>query len=351
MKKNKWVSDMIERWQNDARYRRQVVINIVVIVCICVIACIVFWWIKKDNARKELLLNHNSIEVDGKTYIQKDDVISILVLGIDLRGTIENEKKEIGYNGQSDMMCVVSYDKTTRQAYIVTIPRETMTTIDLREKQDPAFPTKEAQICLQYANAKSSQVGAELSRKCVEDLLGIPIDYYVALSMGGIQALVDDIGGVSITMSEDYDVPDYNEVPGEEVWVKYRKGETVTMDGARAYEFVHYRDTEHNSTNLIRMKRQRDFFDAFISSAKKKVKKDPKIILSIVSDLKDYMTTDIEPKEYVTLGQYAINAEIPKDSVMRIPGEEMHVGEYDQYHVDKEQLVQMILPIYFEELK
>ncbi len=36
---------------------------------------------------------------------------------------------------------------------------------------------------------------------------------------------------------------------------------------------------------------------------------------------------------------------------MRIPGEEMHVGEYDQYHVDKEQLVRMILPIYFEELK
>ncbi len=351
MQMNNFFTDVKKRWQNDAGFRKRIQINLITFVVILTTFAATLVLIHRDNVRKKILMNRESIEVDGKTYLQKEDMISILVLGIDLRGTIENEKKEIGYNGQSDMMCVVSYDKTTKQAYILTIPRETMTTIDLREKQDPAFPTKEAQICLQYANAKSSRVGAELSKECVEELLGIHIDHYVALSMGGIETLVDDIGGVSVTMSEDYDVPDYDEVPGEEVWINYRKGETVTMDGARAYEFVHYRDTEHNSTNLIRMKRQRDFFDAFVSSAKKKVKKNPKIILSIAEDLQGYMTTDIKPAEYVTLGQYALNAEISGGSVMRIPGEEMHVGEYDQYHVDKEQLVRMILPIYFEELK
>lgn len=105
-----------------------------------------------------------------------------------MRGRIENDNHVIGQNGQSDMMFLINFDIDTEKAILITIPRETMTTIDISAKYMPLEAekkTEEAQICLQYGYATSSQMGAELATQCVENLLNISIDYYVAISMGG----------------------------------------------------------------------------------------------------------------------------------------------------------------------
>ncbi len=291
------------------------------------------------------------IVVDGETYYQKDDMINILVLGIDLRGAIENENHVIGQNGQSDMICLISLDTSTGEITLLTIPRETMATIDVSAKYmslGEGNKTEDAQICLQYGYATSSQMGAELATQCVEELLKIPIDYYVAISMGGIEALVDDIGGVDITMSGDYLVPSYLGHPETPEWLTYQEGETVHLMGAESYEFVHFRDTTRNATNLERMARQRDFFKAFVHNAKATLKEDLSKVTEIAQDLESYMTTNIASKDYVKLVKYGMKAEFDESNILCIPGQDIHVDPYDEYHVDEDALLQMELGIFYE---
>lgn len=334
------------------RWSRRVKINLVIAFVVILGFSVSLVGIYRDGQRRQQLANRTSILVDGTRYYLKDNMINILVLGIDLRGEIENENHQLGHNGQSDMMCVVSLDKDTHKVTLLTIPRETMTTIDVSmAKMSGMAETIEAQICLQYGYALSSQMGAELATTCVEHLLGIPIDYYVAISMGGIETLVDDIGGVDVTMSQEYLIPSYLNNPNEPEWITYTQGASVHMTGAEAYEFVHFRDTTRNSTNLERMDRQKDFFRAFVTGAKQSIQSDVTRVIDIAQDLDRYMTTNITTEDYAVLAKEAFAVKLDENTIQRIPGEEVHVELYDEYHVDEASLLEIMLPIYYETLE
>lgn len=333
------------------RSSRRIQTSLVVVLVSVVVLSVVLIHLYQDGAKRQRQAESPKVVVDGVTYYQKTDMINILVLGIDLRGRIENEKHVLGENGQSDMMCVISIDEKTGGVTLLTIPRETMANIDVSASQHNMTgkkTTEEKQICLQYAYASSSQMGAELASQCVEDLLDIPIDYYVAISMGGIETLVDDIGGVDITMSGDYLVPTYLGHPDTPEWLTYHAGETVHMTGAESYEFVHFRDTSRNATNLERMDRQKDFFKAFVHNAKATLKTDLTQITTIAQDLDGYMTTNIATADYVKLAKYGLKAKLDENSILRIPGQDIHVEPYDEYHVDEDALLQMELGTFYE---
>ncbi len=57
-------------------------------------------------------------------------------------------------------------------------------------------------------NASFSHGGAPLLVRTVEQLTGMKVDHYVEIGMGGVQQLVDAVGGVELCL--DYDVDDEN---------------------------------------------------------------------------------------------------------------------------------------------
>ena len=100
---------------------------------------------------------------------------NILVMGVDRRS---------GDTGRSDTLFVTMLDTSRNQAALLSIPRDTLVSI-------PGHGWYKVNHAYAYG-------GHELSRKTVENFLGIPISNYVLVDFQGFIKLVDAIGGVDI---------------------------------------------------------------------------------------------------------------------------------------------------------
>ena len=113
--------------------------------------------------------------------IQDTDSFSVLLLGIDNgaygRGT------EVG---RSDTMLIVTVNEKLGKTTIVSIPRDSYTEII-------GYGTND-KINHAYAFGRET-----MSINSVQNMLNIPIDYYVTVDMGGLIGLVDAVGGLDIT--------------------------------------------------------------------------------------------------------------------------------------------------------
>ena len=113
--------------------------------------------------------------------IKDNDSFSVLLLGIDNgaygRGT------EVG---RSDTMLVVTVNEKLGKTTIVSIPRDSYTEIigyGTNDKINHAYAFGQEKM---YINS-------------VQNMLNLPIDYYVTVDMGGLMGLVDAVGGLDIT--------------------------------------------------------------------------------------------------------------------------------------------------------
>lgn len=285
-----------------------------------------------------------TVIVGGEVYERREDITTILLLGIDKRDILENESGRPADNGQSDMIWLIVADHGSDQIQVITIPRETMTDVE-EHYSDGSMRKVYEQICLQYAYGTTPEEGCALTAEAVINLLEeAPIDYTCAVSMGAVTKLVDAVGGVDIAMSNNYSIPN-------EDWtdfIYYEAGNTVHMNGETAYRFIHYRDVEHLYTNLDRMNRQQDFLEAFTVALKEKVMSRPWEIPGLLKALKPYYYTDLPLPEMLRLALTALSADLSEIKRIQIPGTEVHVGRYDQYLLEEDQLQEMMLKIFYE---
>ncbi|GEM_PF-961503 len=323
--------------------KKKIVFLIIIAVVLLCTAGFILYKIVNDG----MATNRRTITVDDTKYYMKDNIYNIMVLGIDKDGPIENETGEIGDNGQSDVVVVLSIDKDSGEVKIIEIPRDSIVSVDESGGKGLSNYIRDEQLCLQYAYAHNSAEGAELTKRIVEDLLQIDIDNYVALSFGGLADVVDFVEGVDIEFSNDYRIFSKIHDPSDPHWINYKAGDTEHMCGTQVLDFVQYRDTSINYTNLDRMDREKDFVNAFITKAKAYIKDDYSKATDFIPVISPYMTTDINPTQYVSLASMALTAKYNMDNIVKIPGESQVFNEHDGYIVDREELLKMVLDTYY----
>ena len=81
--------------------------------------------------------------------------------------------------------------------------------------------------------------GTEKLRSNIEDMLGVPVDFYVSVDLKGFIALIDQIGGVDFDVPEDMDYDD----PYQDLHIHFKKG-LQHLSGQQSMEVVRFR---HNS--------------------------------------------------------------------------------------------------------
>jgi len=105
------------------------------------------------------------------------EAISILLLGVDAFESTEE--------GLPDSIIVITISPENESTMIVSIPRDIRT-----EMVGLYFEDK-----INHAYAFG---GTEMITNSIQNLLDIPIDYYVRVDMGGFKALVDVVGGIEV---------------------------------------------------------------------------------------------------------------------------------------------------------
>ncbi len=117
--------------------------------------------------------------------------INILIIGLDYRDWVAGEGAP-----RSDTMIVLTVDPLAKTAGILSIPRDLWVNIPLfgYSRINTAYSSGEG--------AKLPGGGPELARKTVEQLLGVPIQYYAQVDFYTFVEFIDMIGGIEIYNDE-----------------------------------------------------------------------------------------------------------------------------------------------------
>lgn len=286
------------------------------------------------NASADADLSH-VISYKGKKYKQNPDIKNYLFIGVDEReDDFVDEELSPGEAGQADCLILLSVNTKTKKANILQINRNAMTELDIYSELGEVAETMNGQICLQYAYSRGGKRSCYATRKTVEVLLfGTNIDGYFAMSLPSIAGINDSLGGVDLTMEQDY------------TWINeaFVEGETVHLQGEMATEFVQTRDTDEFDSVQDRMERQTSYVVAMISSLKEK--EDTSIYNMLSSYLGKGLITNLSAREMDDLKNYQYNT----DEIYYLPGEMIQGEKYEEYIVNNDALEEMVIDLFYEE--
>ncbi|MBP9976822.1 MAG: LCP family protein [Trichococcus flocculiformis] len=165
--------------------------------------------------------------------LEAGEPVSILLLGVDTGDLGRTEQ------GRSDSMVVVTINPHTQKTTLLSIPRDTYTEI-------LGYGTSDK---INHAYAFG---GTAMSINTVQQMLDIPIDFYVMVNMAGIQEIVDAVGGITVESPLTFNQNGYDFVQG-----------TNQLDGEAALAFARMR-YEDPAGDTGRQGRQRLVIEAVI---------------------------------------------------------------------------------------
>ncbi|WP_425059128.1 Polyisoprenyl-teichoic acid--peptidoglycan teichoic acid transferase TagU [Sporomusa carbonis] len=227
--------------------------------------------------------------------------VNILVLGVDERSDDV---------GRSDTMFVVTVDTSTKQVSLLSIPRDTRVKI-------PGHGWDK----INHAYAEG---GHSLSQRAVEDLLGIPMDYYAIINFAAFNKIVDAVGGVTIDVEKRM----YYEDPYDNLLIDLKPG-VQKLDGRTAIQYVRYRDEEGD---IGRIKRQQQFIKAMLKEVTSPfiLPRLPGIIREVNSAVKTDMTT----AEMLNLAKLLNDAAKAGLKVETVPGKPAYISDISYWLPD-----------------
>ena len=279
-----------------------------------------------------------SVTYEGKEYKYNDHLSNFLFMGIDSREKVETTTGQANA-GQADAIFIISWDRVEHKMSVVSIPRDTMAEIEVFDQNGDSLGTTTDHINLAYAYGDGKNESCELMKQAVSKLLyGLPIQGYCALNMDGIPTLIEGIGGVTVTVPND---------SLEEKNPEWKKGAEAELTPENAETFVRYRNIEKDQSAMERLERQMAFLEAYGNKATKVYSKTPSLVTELYEKLNDYMVTNIGTDQYVKILQdFASDAD---RETWSIPGEGVSGGEFDEYHVNDQELYKLMIQHFYKE--
>lgn len=295
---------------------------------------------------KEMLFEENTVFWNGKTYNRNTYVKAVLCMGVDRDGPM-TETTLSGDGGQADGIFLLANDTARGSMKILLIPRDSMTEIT---KTDTSWTETNGaklgevvdHLSLSYAYGDGREKSCEYTKQAVSHLLmGLKIDSYMAADLEIIASLNDEVGGVTVTIPT---------MGMEQADPEFVFGQTVRLKGEQAERFVRFRDTERDNSAISRMEQQKLYISGFFQAVKEKSRTESNITEHLFEMSQDYMVTDMAKDEYLKLAINALEGEgLTSASFKMAPGTGTATETYDEYYVDQEALVPILLDLFYRE--
>lgn len=216
------------------------------------------------------------------TY-RKRELTNLLLIGVDW-AEMDSPAASGRYAGQADFLLLLTFDKKNRTISTLQIDRDTMTDIRVYGPFGDYTGMRETQICLSHAYGATAAENCENTVWAASRLLGnIPVDGYLALDMSAITALNDALGGVTVTLEEDFSALDPQMV----------RGATIALQGKQAETFVRGRTGVGDGTNAARMKRQKAFMQKAGDLIAEGLERDSGFAGTLLDALSGHMTMNV----------------------------------------------------------
>ena len=254
-------SNLEERLKQQRKRRRRYtwVVAVAAVLVAVLAAAFSFWWFGGRITAPRAAVKRTQ---ETEHYIMPPNKLNILIMGVDDRPRDDDP-------GRSDTLMVMTLDSESKEASIISIPRDTR----VRVKGLGWDKINHAYLVGKHP----------LTQQTTENFLGIPMDYYVKVNLDNFSRIVDAIGGVTLDVEK--------RMQYEDTWDHYvidLKPGVQRLDGRTALQYVRYRDEEGD---IGRVARQQKFIKAVIAEVSS-----PAIILkapSLISEVFASLETDL----------------------------------------------------------
>ena len=360
---------------------------VAILVLVGIPTAILAWMINQGkkqlaaNAASEIISFHEdgshstSVTYNGKNYVYNKDIISILVFGVDnseyqapkedssddlnlygeetteetdtrdrddeLTYSDANGSEYVRYGGRVDMCFLFVFNKKTGKLDVIDINRDSMTDVDICTTKGEVALTDTMQVGLAYGYADGGTISCQnFTKKISEMLYDLPIHGYIALDMEGIADINDAVKGVTLYAKD---------TVSENVFAK----DTVTLEDEDAYKYVEKMATrvETLGEHANRMARQEQYLTLWIERFLQLYGDSRKEAKVVYEAAKPYMQTNLDRNDilYLYYRMHGIDLNVTESDVTDLPGKYERNTYFDEYKLDQEALVDLLIRVFYTE--
>lgn len=271
----------------------------------------------------------------GQEYKLKDGIETMLVMGLD---KFDSETVE-SYNNdrQADFMLLLVFDNNASTCKALHINRDTMAQMNVLGVAGEKVATVTKQIALAHTYGNGKEVSCRNVANAVSTLLGgIDIDHYVSLPMDSVADITDLVGGVEVTVLDDFTGVDDTLV----------KGEKVTLEGQHALNYVRIRYGLEDSSNESRMARQRQFLSAMYEKGAKLIESDKSFAEDAVLEISQYLVSDCSANRLQSYLEKMTDYSL--GDIYSLEGQSVTGNAYIEFYPDEQSLLSTVTELFYE---
>jgi polyisoprenyl-teichoic acid--peptidoglycan teichoic acid transferase len=294
------------------------------------------------SAADAAFFHQNGKETFSRSLLQVPEVskpVNILLLGIktnlsDVKNSDGKQRKSTGYDsevdsldGLSDTIMVLRFDPQTQRTIVLGIPRDTK--IDRDERGTEKI------------NAVDQESGPAAAAKEVSKVLGgVAIDRYIRVNNMGVTKLVDELGGVTVTIPKDIKYQD----DSQHFYVNLKAGKQH-LDGKKLLGLLRYRNDANG--DIGRMQRQQMVFKALLEQSLNPMTMAR--IPQLFSVVQSHVDTNLTVEELLALGGFSMQNGKSKMQMLMMPGDYNGDGKHGtSYWLPDQKGIQNMMARYFD---
>ncbi len=316
-------------------YRYAAIVLAVVFVFSAALLAIEIWDRSRDNAPPvDSAVQY--IEHDGKKYTINNDIETFLVLGLDKFDGV-SEADSYNNDKQADFLMLLVIDDVNKTYSSIHINRDTMTNVNMLGVAGNKIGSAVKQIALAHTYGNGKDVSCRNTADSVSELLlGTKVDHYLSVTMDFVPEFNDLVGGVEVTVKDDFTGIDENLV----------KGQTVTLKGQQALTYVRTRFGLEDSSNSARMERQRQYLSALNKKTKQCASEDEEFIVKASMKIADYMVSDRSATQLQDIMQKLTDYEFSE--ICTINGESKVGEKFMEFYPDTDSIKETVIKLFCE---
>jgi LCP family protein required for cell wall assembly len=266
-----------------------------------------------EKAEQALASSYDPINQSSKSEAKINPDIhntSVLFIGID-----DSKTRNFKENTRTDALILATFNEKQKSIKLLSIPRDSYVYI----------PEKGEYSKINHAH---SYGGVKSTIETVEELLDIPVDYYVKMNFNAFIEVVDALDGVKAEVPYEITEKDSNDRNS----IHLEPG-IQELNGEEALALVR---TRKKDNDIERGKRQQEIMMAIMEKARsaKSMTKYAQIIDAVGNNMK----TNLTFKEMKSFVDYVIAGKKLKIETLTLAGEDNYIDHVYYYKLDEEEL-------------
>lgn len=291
--------------------RKRILLWIIMPILLLIIGATAYGGFLYNKAESVMNKSYKPIDRDTKNTNVELENTSILFIGVD-----DSEKRKESGSSRSDALMLATFNKEEKSIKLLSIPRDSYVHI----------PEKDIYTKITHAHAYG---GVKLTLETVEELLDVPVDYYVKMNFNAFIDVINALDGVKV------DVPfTFSEQDSEDhaKAITLQKG-LQELDGEEALAFARTRKID---SDIQRGLRQQQIFKAIL--AKGSSIKSITNYTDVMEAVGKNMSTDLtfgQMKSFISYIQAGSGINVES---MSLKGSDSYIDRVYYYQLDEDAL-------------